>query len=57
LTIAVPAYNEAENLEFVVARARECAAAMPSSVEVLLVDDGSSDETGTIADRLASEHR
>jgi glycosyltransferase involved in cell wall biosynthesis len=57
LTIAVPAYNEAENVEFVVARARECAAAMPSSVEILLVDDGSSDETGTIADRLASEHR
>ena len=57
LTIAVPAYNEAENLDFVVARARECVAAMPSSVEILLVDDGSRDETGAIADRLASEHR
>jgi glycosyltransferase involved in cell wall biosynthesis len=57
LTIAVPAYNEAENLEFVVARARECLAQMPSSTEILLVDDGSRDGTGAIADRLAAQHR
>ncbi|MFW6774954.1 polyprenol monophosphomannose synthase [Nocardioides sp. CPCC 205120] len=48
--VVVPTYNEALNLEAVVARVR---AAQPE-LDVLVVDDGSPDGTGAIADRLAA---
>jgi dolichol-phosphate mannosyltransferase len=48
--VVVPTYNEAENLEPVVARMR---AAVPEA-DLLVVDDGSPDGTGDIADRLAA---
>jgi len=48
--MVVPTYNEAENIEWIVGRLR---AAQPL-VDVLIVDDGSPDGTGDIADRLAS---
>jgi dolichol-phosphate mannosyltransferase len=48
--VVVPTYNEAENLEPVVARMR---AAVPEA-DLLVVDDGSPDGTGEIADRLAA---
>jgi dolichol-phosphate mannosyltransferase len=48
--MVVPTYNEAENLEWIVRRLR---AAQPL-LDVLVVDDGSPDGTGEIADRLAS---
>jgi dolichol-phosphate mannosyltransferase len=48
--VAIPTYNEAENLEPVVARLR---ASVPEA-DVLVVDDGSPDGTGDIADRLAA---
>ena len=49
--LVVPTYNEAENIERVAGRVR---AATPS-VDVLIVDDGSPDGTGKIADQLAGE--
>jgi dolichol-phosphate mannosyltransferase len=48
--VVIPTYNEAENLEPVVGRLR---AAVPEA-DVLVVDDGSPDGTGDIADRLAA---
>ena len=48
--VVIPTYNEAENLEAVVDRLR---AAVPEA-DVLVVDDGSPDGTGDIADRLAA---
>lgn len=48
--VVIPTYNEAETLEPVVARLR---AAVPEA-DVLVVDDGSPDGTGDIADRLAA---
>lgn len=48
--MVVPTYNEADNLEWIVGRLR---AARPE-VDVLVVDDGSPDGTGAIADRLAA---
>jgi dolichol-phosphate mannosyltransferase len=51
--LVLPTYNEAENLEPLVEAAR---AKLPPSAQVLIVDDGSPDGTGEIADRLAAEH-
>ncbi|MDO7866818.1 polyprenol monophosphomannose synthase [Nocardioides jiangxiensis] len=49
--MVVPTYNEAENLAWIVGRLR---AAEPE-VDVMIVDDGSPDGTGAIADALAAE--
>jgi dolichol-phosphate mannosyltransferase len=51
--LVLPTYNEAENLEPLVEAAR---AKLPSSAQVLIVDDGSPDGTGAIAERLAERH-
>jgi dolichol-phosphate mannosyltransferase len=50
MVMVVPTYNEADNLEWVVGRLR---AAVPEA-DVLVVDDGSPDGTGRVADRLAA---
>ncbi len=49
--IVMPTYNEKENLERIV---REILA-LDLGISMLVVDDGSPDGTGDIADRLASE--
>src|ERR671923_1497325 len=51
--LVLPTYNEASNLEPVVAAARE---RLPERRRVLVVDDSSPDGTGTIADRLATTY-
>jgi len=48
--VVIPTYNEADNLAWIVGRVR---AAQPA-VDVLVVDDGSPDGTGAIADELAA---
>jgi len=50
LVMVVPTYNERDNLEWIVGRLR---AAVPHA-DVLVVDDGSPDGTGDVADRLAA---
>ncbi len=52
--LCLPTYNERENLESMI----EALAEMldTSRDEVLVIDDGSPDGTGEIADRLAGEH-
>jgi dolichol-phosphate mannosyltransferase len=50
VVIVVPTYNEAENLEWIVAR---LLIAVPGA-DVLVVDDGSPDGTGRIADDIAA---
>jgi dolichol-phosphate mannosyltransferase len=56
--LILPTFNEAENLEAVVVRARRALAeAAPDGFRVLVVDDDSPDGTGRLADRLAAEHR
>jgi dolichol-phosphate mannosyltransferase len=53
--LVLPTYNEADNLEAVVRAARAVLdRAAPEGYRVLVVDDGSPDGTGAIADRLAA---
>jgi dolichol-phosphate mannosyltransferase len=55
--LILPTYNEAENVQAIVAAAgKVLAGAAPDGFRVLVVDDGSPDGTGQIADRLAAEH-
>jgi dolichol-phosphate mannosyltransferase len=55
--LILPTYDEAENIEAIVAAAREVLErAAPGAHRMLVVDDGSPDGTGAIADRLAAEH-
>jgi glycosyltransferase involved in cell wall biosynthesis len=56
LSIFFPCHNEEGNVERVVRRALEAASALTDDFEVIVVDDGSRDRTGKIADRLASEN-
>jgi dolichol-phosphate mannosyltransferase len=53
--LILPTYNEAENVEAVVRSALEHLASADISHTILVVDDGSPDGTGQIADRLAEE--
>src|SRR3954452_11659792 len=54
--LILPTYNEAENLERIVRAALPRLAEAVPEHHILVVDDGSPDGTGEIADRLAAEH-
>jgi glycosyltransferase involved in cell wall biosynthesis len=51
LSVIVPAYNEARTVESVIHRVRE----VPVNLEVIAVNDGSTDGTGEVLDRLHRE--
>lgn len=50
--VIVPTYNERDNLPTLVNRVL----ALPTSVDLLIVDDNSPDGTGQLADSLAAQH-
>ncbi len=50
--LVLPTYNEADNLELLIQAA---SGQLPADARILVVDDGSPDGTGEIADRLAAE--
>jgi len=54
LTFFFPAYNEEENIEQTVERALAEIAPLVPSIEVLAIDDGSTDRTPELADALAA---
>jgi dolichol-phosphate mannosyltransferase len=55
--LILPTYNEAENIRAILsASAAVLAGAAPEGFRVLVVDDGSPDGTGSIAQEMAAEH-
>lgn len=54
LSVVIPAYNEAERLPVALSQARAWLAGKPYASEVLLVDDGSSDDTVNIVEHAAA---
>ena len=55
LSIFFPFYNEEDNIERIARSALEIAPTFAEDFEIILVNDGSLDRTGGIADRLAEE--
>jgi len=54
--LILPTYNEAENVEAIVRAALAQLASTGREHTILVVDDGSPDGTGEIADAMAAEH-
>jgi glycosyltransferase involved in cell wall biosynthesis len=56
LTIAIPAFNEAETIESVAKEALRVGHKVTKDLEILLIDDGSTDATPKIIDKLKKEY-
>lgn len=56
LSVFFPCFNEQENVSRVVGRAVEVLCGLVADWEVIVVNDGSADRTGELADTLAAEH-
>jgi glycosyltransferase involved in cell wall biosynthesis len=55
VTAFFPAYNDEHTIEQIVRTTAEELSRVTNDFEILVIDDGSRDETGAIADRLAAE--
>ncbi|MPM62029.1 Undecaprenyl-phosphate mannosyltransferase [bioreactor metagenome] len=55
LSIVIPVYNEERTLELLLEKVH--AVPLPVRREIIIVDDGSTDDSGTIAERWAARHR
>ena len=56
ISVFFPCYNEQDNLARVVQQALSILERLKSDFEIIIVDDGSSDRTGQIADGLAGQN-
>jgi len=56
ISVVIMAFNEVENLEEAVAEISGTLEHIPGQHEILIVDDGSNDGTGELADRLSTRH-
>jgi len=56
LTIVIPAYNEAENIEKTVLAAQQVCKAFFDGYEIIVVDDASKDNTSSIVKRIVKKN-
>jgi len=56
LSIVIPAYNESARIEATLERVMACVEAQRWDAEVLVVDDGSTDETSAIVERWMNDY-
>ena len=56
VSLVIPAYNESANLPPLVAACEEALASVPGEHEIVIVDDGSMDDSAEILSRLEAEH-
>ena len=57
VSVFFPCYNEQDNLERLVEKTLSVLEKMDADFEVIIVNDGSSDSTGQIADRIAAKNQ
>lgn len=55
ISFFLPAYNESGNIEEAVRKAKEVLVLVASEYEIIIVNDGSKDDTGKIIDQIASK--
>jgi glycosyltransferase involved in cell wall biosynthesis len=53
LSIIIPCYNESKNLPLLISRCKEVAN-KDSNIEIIIVDNGSNDDTSLVLDELTS---
>ena len=56
ISVFFPCYNEQDNVARVVDNARKVLESLRADYEIIIVNDGSADATGRIADELAAQH-
>lgn len=56
ISLVLPAYNEAPNIEPMVAEATPALEANATDYEIIVVDDGSSDDTAAVTRRVMESH-
>ena len=55
ISVVIPALNEAENLTVLVPRVVSALVGLPGDWRVLVVDDGSTDDTTAVVAKLSAE--
>ena len=56
VSLVLPAYNEAEGLEWTVRQTADTLREITSNFEIIIAEDGATDGTDKIAEKLAEEH-